>query len=239
MDFNVFKNEFEKKLKHLDIILDEMQYEQFYSYMNLLIEWNKNINLTAIIEPLDIILKHFIDSLTIHKYINENDSVVDIGTGAGFPGIPLKILKNKNKFVLIDSLNKRINFLNEVIKTEKLENINAIHSRVEEIGHNKQYREQFDIATSRAVARLNVLIEYMIPLVKVGGKCICLKGPNIDEEINDAQNALKILGGNIEKIEKITLPDSDNDRTIITITKTSQLPNKYPRKPGTPTGSPL
>ena len=239
MNYNDFKNEFESKLKQLDIILDEKQFEQFYSYMNLLIEWNKKINLTAIIEPTDIILKHFIDSLTVYKYINKDDSVVDIGTGAGFPGIPLKILYNKNKFVLIDSLNKRINFLNEVIKTNKLENINAIHSRVEEIGHNKQYREQFDIVTSRAVAKLNVLAEYMIPFVKVGGKCICLKGPNIDDEINDAQNALKILGGKIEKIEKNTLPDSDNDRTIIIITKTDQLPNKYPRKPGTPTDSPL
>ena len=239
MNYIEFKDNFNCKLNQLNITLEDKQFEQFYTYMNLLIEWNKKMNLTAIIEPKDIILKHFIDSLTVSKYINNNDSIVDIGTGAGFPGIPLKILEDKNKFVLIDSLNKRINFLNEVINVNNFENIEAVHARAEEIGHNKQYREQFDIATSRAVAKLNVLIEYMIPLIKVGGRCICLKGPNIDDEINEAQNALKILGGKIEKIEKITLPDSDNERTLVIITKTNQLPNKYPRKPGTPTDSPL
>lgn len=239
MELDIFKIKFREKLKKINIEFDDKEIEQFYKYMNLLIEWNEKINLTAITEPDDIILKHFIDSLTISKYINENEKIADIGTGAGFPGIPLKIAKPNTQMFLIDSLNKRIKFLEEVIKQNEIASTFAIHARAEEIGHNKEYRGNFDVVTSRAVARLNVLLEYMMPLVKLGGKCICLKGPNIGEELEEARNAIDILGGKIEKVEEIELPGSDNKRTIIIIKAVKQSPNRYPRKPGTPTVSPL
>ncbi len=234
-----FANKLKIKAEEIGITLSENQLNQFEIYMKMLLDWNEKINLTAITDEDEIILKHFVDSLTIAKYIGENDSVADIGTGAGFPGIPLKIVKENNKIVLIDSLNKRINFLNEVIKENNLKNILAVHSRAEEIGHDKKYRGQFDIVTSRAVARLNVLLEYMMPLVKVGGKCICMKGPNIEEELEEAKKAIEILGGKLESVNEITLPGSDNKRTIIIIKAVKQLANKYPRKPGTPTNSPI
>lgn len=239
MSFDEFEKELTQKLKKIGIEIQTEQAAQFYKYMQLLIEWNKKINLTSIVDEKEIILKHFVDSLTISKYIKETDRIADIGTGAGFPGIPLKIITATNNITLIDSLNKRINFLNEVINKNKLEKIYTIHARAEEIGHNKKYRNQFDVVTSRAVAKLNVLLEYMLPLLKIGGKCICLKGPNVEEEIEEAKNAMMILGGEIEKKEEIILPDSDNKRTIIIVKSVKQLPNKYPRKAGTPTTSPL
>lgn len=239
MNFEEFKEEINCLLDKINLNITDYQAMQYYKYMNLLIEWNKNVNLTAIIEPKDIILKHFVDSIIAEKYIKDTDKVVDIGSGAGFPGIPLKIIKPDTEVVLVDSLNKRIKFLEEVINTNNLKNIKAVHGRAEDIGHNKEYRGKFDIVTSRAVARLNVLLEYMMPLLKIGGKCICLKGPNIEEEVVEAQNAIEILGGELEKIEEIVLPDSDNKRTIVVIKSVKQLPNKYPRKAGTPTSSPL
>ncbi len=239
MEFEAFKSSLIKKLEMINVKIDEHQAKQFYDYMNLLIEWNEKINLTAITNPEEIILKHFVDSLTIANEIKENESIADIGTGAGFPGIPLKIIFPNNEVVLIDSLNKRVKFLEEVINKLELKNIKAIHSRAEEIGHDNNYREHFCIVTSRAVAKLNVLLEYMKPLVKVDGKCICLKGPNIQEEINEAKNALEILGGKLEKVEETILPDSDNKRTIITVLSVKHLPNRFPRKAGTPTNSPL
>lgn len=239
MNFEDFRKELVEKALKIRIELSEHQIEQFYIYMKLLTEWNEKINLTAIIEPKEIILKHFIDSLTISSQIQQSRTIADIGSGAGFPGIPLKIVNPEKELVLIDSLSKRVNFLNEVIKKCNINGITAIHARVEEIGHNSKYRGQFDVTTSRAVAKLNVLLEYMMPLVKLRGKCICLKGPNIDDEIEESKKALNILGGEISKIEKINLPDSDNKRTIIEVLSVKQLPNKYPRKPGTPTSSPL
>lgn len=239
MEYEEFKEKLTEKLRKIQIDISDIQIKQFYDYMNLLIEWNKKINLTAIIEPDEIILKHFIDSLTINNEIKRGDKIADIGTGAGFPGIPIKILNPENEVVLIDSLNKRLIFLDEVINKLGLKNISTVHARAEEIGHNKMYREQFDIVTSRAVAKLNVLLEYMKPLTKIGGKCICLKGPNIEQEISEAKNALEILGGEITKISEITLPGSDNKRTIINVLSVKHLPNRYPRKPGASTDSPL
>lgn len=238
MEFEIFSEELKIKAKQIEIELTKEQIEKYYNYMNLLLEWNEKINLTAIIEPREIILKHFVDSLTIAKYIKDDEKLIDVGTGAGFPGIPLSIVKENTEIVLLDSLNKRINFLEEVKENLKLENITTIHGRAEEFGKNKKEREKYDIATSRAVAPLNILLEYLLPLVKVGGKAICMKGSNI-EEIENARNALEILGGQIEKIEEITLPNSDIKRNIIIVKKVKNTPSKYPRKPGTPSKEPI
>lgn len=238
MKFEIFSEELEIASKQIEIELTKEQIEKYYKYMNLLLEWNEKINLTAITEPKEIILKHFIDSLTITKYIKDNEKLIDVGTGAGFPGIPLSIVKENTNIVLLDSLNKRINFLEEVKQNLKLKNITTIHGRAEEFGKNKKERESYDIATSRAVAPLNILLEYLLPLVKVGGKAICMKGPNI-EEIENAKNALEILGGQIEKVEEIILPNSDIKRNIIIIKKIKNTPSKYPRKPGTPSKEPI
>ena len=238
MEFEIFSEELENAAKQIEIELTKKQIEKFYNYMNLLLEWNEKINLTAIIEPREVILKHFVDSLTIAKYIKENEKLIDVGTGAGFPGIPLSIVKENTDIVLLDSLNKRINFLEEIKQNLKLENITTIHGRAEEFGKNKKERETYDIATSRAVAPLNILLEYLLPLVKVGGKAICMKGSNI-EEIENAKNALEILGGKIEKIEEITLPNSDIKRNIIIVKKVKNTPSKYPRKAGTPSKEPI
>ena len=193
----------------------------------------------AIVEPKEIILKHFIDSLTIIKYIEPNKSVIDIGTGAGFPGIPVKIMREDLDITLLDSLNKRIHFLNEVIQKLELKNITAIHARIEEFAKNKQYREAFDVATSRAVANLTTLSEYMLPMVDLKGMAICMKGSEINEEISKSKNSIKLLGGKIDKIEEFTLPKSDNGRNLILIKKERQTPGKYPRKPGIPSKEPL
>ena len=233
------KDEFFYKLQNqaqkIDINLTNKQLNEFYTYMNLLIEWNKNINLTAITEPEEIIKKHFIDSLTISKNIQKDSSIIDVGTGAGFPGIPLKIVREDINVVLLDGLK----FLNEVIKENKLENIETVHFRAEEIGKNKKYREKYDIATSRAVAQLNILAEYLLPLVKIGGKCICMKGSNVEEELKNSKKAITLLGGEIEKIEEFILPDSDIKRNVIIIKKVNSTPAKYPRKPGTPAKEPI
>ncbi len=236
-------NEFSKKMINLgnqiNIVFKEEQIRKFYTYMNLLIEWNNKINLTAITEPNEIIIKHFIDSLTILKYFEDKETVIDVGTGAGFPGIPIKIMKENVKVTLLDSLNKRINFLNEVIEQLELKNIETVHSRIEDFGRNKKNREKFDVVTSRAVANLTTLSEYMVPLTKIGGKCICMKGLNVEEEIEKSKNAIKILGGEIVKIEKLKLPEEKSDRNIIIINKQKNTPAKYPRKAGTPSREPI
>lgn len=219
--------------------IDDNKIQKFYDYMNLLVEWNKKINLTAITEEKDIILKHFVDSLTVLKYIKENKSIVDVGTGAGFPGIPLAIMNDSLKITLVDSLNKRINFLNEVCNKINLENIKAIHARAEEFGQDNNYRESYDVAISRAVANLTVLAEYLLPLVKVGGKIICMKGPDIEEELKQAKSAIDILGGKFERCDNFCLPKSDISRNIIIINKIKETPKKYPRKAGTPAKTPL
>ena len=231
--------DFVQRLKDFNIKINDEQIKKFMNYMNLLLEWNEKINLTAITQPDEVKLKHFVDSLTVLKYINDDDKVIDIGTGAGFPGIPLKIMKGNTKITLLDSLNKRINFLNIVIETLNLRNIQAIHGRAEEIARNKLYREKYDVAVSRAVANLSTLTEYMLPFVKVGGKCICMKGANVNEELERAQNAIKELGGEIERVDNFYLSDNDNERNIIVIKKVKETNPKYPRKAGTPSKEPL
>jgi len=237
------KEEFIKKMqeksKDLGVRFLVEQTEQFFDYMNLLIEWNEKMNLTAITEPEEIILKHFIDSITILKEIEDGAKLVDVGTGAGFPGIPLSIMNPTLRITLVDSLNKRLVFLQEVVNKLKLENIEIVHARAEEFGQNKKYREKFDVSTSRAVANLSTLSEYLIPLVNVGGKVISMKAAEAQEEINEAKKAIEILGGKIEKIDEFNLPQSDIGRTVIIIRKNNQTPSKYPRKPGTPSKEPI
>ena len=228
-----------QKLNEFNIEISDNQLEKFDKYMKFLLEWNEKINLTAIVEPDEVKIKHFLDSLTVLKYINDEDKVIDIGTGAGFPGIPLKIMKPDTKITLLDSLNKRINFLNIVIEELGLKNIEAIHGRAEEFARNKLYREKYDIAVSRAVANLSTLTEYMLPFVKVGGRCICMKGANVKEELDKAKNAIQELGGKIEKIDNFSLSNNDNGRNIIIIKKVKETKSKYPRKAGIPSKEPL
>lgn len=219
--------------------LNKNQEKMFYDYMRLLQEWNEKVNLTAITEDNDIILKHFVDSLSIQEFLKDGDSIIDVGTGAGFPGIPVKIANDTLNVTLMDSLNKRVLFLDEVINKLKLKDIRAIHARAEELGRDKNYREKFDVVTSRAVANLSTLLEYMMPFAKVGGICICMKGPNIEEELKNAQYAISKLGGKLEKIENFMLAGSDNERNIIVVKKVKNISNKYPRKAGTPAKEPL
>lgn len=239
----MLKEEFSQKIQEysneIGVLLNEKQINQFYTYMNLLLEWNEKINLTAITKPEEIILKHFIDSMTIAKEIKEEARLIDVGTGAGFPGIPLKIIREDMEVTLLDSLNKRILFLQEVINQLSLTKVEAIHSRVEEFGKNKKYRESFDYATSRAVANLSTLSEYLIPLVKVNGCCISMKGPDIKEEIQQSKKAILLLGGKIEKIHNFQLPKSDIKRNVIVIRKVKKTPPKYPRKPGMAAKEPI
>lgn len=234
-----FNEKFLEKLNKIQLNVNDEVLNKFWVYMTNLLEWNEKINLTAITDEDDMILKHFIDSLTILEYIPEKSNVIDVGTGAGFPGIPLKIVREDINMTLMDSLNKRITFLNEIINKLGLKKINAIHSRAEELAKIPEHREKYDIAVSRAVANLSTLSEYMLPFVKVGGKCICMKGSNIEEELKTAKNAIKELGGEIEKVINFKLADSDNERNIIIIKKVRNTKSKYPRKAGMPSKEPL
>lgn len=239
MEKEEFFRKMQEKSKDLGVSFFVEQLEQFFEYMKLLIEWNEKINLTAITEPDEIILKHFIDSITILKEIKNDARIVDVGTGAGFPGIPLSIMNPTLKITLVDSLNKRLIFLQEVVKKLKLENIEIVHARAEELGQNKKYRESFDVATSRAVANLSTLSEYLIPLIKINGKVISMKAGDTQDEIDGAKKAIKVLGGKIEKVDEFNLPQTDIRRTIILIKKEEKTPNKYPRKAGTPSKDPI
>ena len=237
------KDKFENKLynlaKEINVLLNEEQLNQFYEYMNLLIEWNKKINLTAITEEDDIILKHFIDSMTVFKHLGGSRKIVDVGTGAGFPGIPISIVNEEKQVTLVDSLNKRINFLNDVKEKIKLKNIVTIHSRAEDLGQNDLYREKYDVAISRAVANLATLTEYLLPLVNVGGICVCMKGHDVEEELKKSSKAIEVLGGKLELAHEFYLPASDMKRNVIVIRKVKHTNKKYPRKAGIPSKEPL
>lgn len=227
-------------LSKWNIELSDYQLSQFEKYYELLIEWNSFMNLTAITDKDEVILKHFVDSLALLNYMDVNDNkLIDVGTGAGFPGIPLKIVCPGLEVCLVDSLNKRVKFLNNVIDTLSLDNINTIHSRAEDLAHNNVYREKFDLCVPRAVANLSTLTELCVPFVKPGGYFIPYKSEKSNEEIEAAGKAINVLGGKIDRIENYILPDSDINRTLIFIKKVSQSSTKYPRKAGTPAKEPI
>ncbi len=242
---------FYKDLEQLHIELSDEQVNQFIKYYELLIEWNSFMNLTAITDFDEVFKKHFTDSLSLIKgetYISEicdknlrkdEISILDVGTGAGFPGIPLKIAFPNLKITLLDSLNKRVKFLNEVIEQLGLKNINAVHGRAEDFAKNKEFRDSFDICVSRAVANMSTLSEYCIPFVKVDGLFIPYKSEKITEELANANNALHILGGKVVDQIDYNLPDSDYYRNLVIVKKEKETPKKYPRKAGLPSKEPL
>ncbi|MBQ7668223.1 MAG: 16S rRNA (guanine(527)-N(7))-methyltransferase RsmG [Clostridia bacterium] len=225
------KEFFYDSAKEIGIELNDEQIDKFDEYKSLLLEWNEKINLTAILTENDFIIKHFVDSLTCLKYLSNKNTLLDIGTGAGFPGVPLKIMRDDINVTLLDSLNKRIIYLQDVIDKLKLNRITAIHGRAEEFGKNKDYREKFDVVTARAVANMRVLAEYSLPFVKVGGTFIAMKGSNVDEELEEAREIIKKLGAEINSIEKVTLhTDEEILHHVVEIKKVRNTPIEFPRR---------
>lgn len=230
-----------EKLKDLGLSVQDVQLNQFIEFYEQLVEWNKVMNLTGITEYEEVVEKHFVDSLSVVNAVDMNKvgTVIDIGTGAGFPGIPLKIMFPHIRVLLLDSLNKRVKFLNNVIEKCQLTDINAIHGRAEELAKNREYREKFDLCVSRAVANLSTLSEYCIPFVNVGGMFIPYKSGDIDEELEKSKNAVKILGGSVKEVIRFSLPGTDIRRSFVIIQKDKETAKKYPRKAGTPAKEPL
>ena len=237
MDYQIL----EQKLGELGIKQDQNQLERFHKFYQLLIEWNKVMNLTGITEYEDVVEKHFVDSLSIIKAIDLSGihTVIDVGTGAGFPGIPLKIAFPHLRVVLLDSLNKRTKFLDEVISQLGLTEIRTIHGRAEEYARKEEYREQFDLCVSRAVANLSTLSEYCLPYIQVGGIFVPYKSGEIDDEVEQSKKAVRILGGNIKEVMKFELPGTDIHRSFVLIHKEQHTQKKYPRKAGIPAKEPL
>lgn len=231
----------ESKAKELSLTFSERQIKQFEDYYRILIEWNHVMNLTAITEYEEVIEKHFIDSLSIINAVDFSEifNIIDIGTGAGFPGIPLKIVFPDINITLLDSLNKRVKFLNEVIEQLGLNNINAVHGRAEDYAKQKEYREQYDLCVSRAVANLSTLSEYCLPYVKIDGLFIPYKSGDIDDELKKSEHAVSILGGVVSDVIRFQLPGTDIGRSFVKIKKIKSTGKKYPRKAGLPSKEPL
>ena len=221
--------------------LTEQQLHQFVTYYDTLITWNQKMNLTAIEEPVEVAYKHFVDSACLLRVVPnlKQKSMIDVGTGAGFPGVPLKIMEPALDLTLFDSLNKRIIFLQELCQKLQLKDVKAVHGRAEEFGIKPEYRQQYDMATARAVARMPVLLEICLPFVKKGGIFIALKGPELENEIKESSNALKELGGKLVDVQQFTLADGAYTRNLAVIEKIKDTPKKYPRKAGTPQKKPL
>lgn len=228
-------------IPELNIELNFQQKNMFIKYKELLKEWNQKINITAIRDDQEIDIKHFLDSLTpqMTQLFHGDKRIIDIGTGGGFPGLPLKIINPDLKVTLLDSLNKRIVFLDEVIKLLDLKQVTAIHGRAEELGRTGEFREKYDICISRAVASLDTLTEYCMPFVREGGHFIAMKGPDVEEELEESKKAIKTLGGRIKEVKKIRLPKSDILHSLIVIEKIKKTPRKYPRGGGKPKKNPL
>lgn len=227
--------------KDVGIELTKEQYEKFIKYMRLVQEWNEKINLTAITEDNEFVKKHFIDCIKAFKSsaIKEAKTLIDVGTGAGFPGLPIAILSPETKVTLLDSLNKRINFLNTVVRELELKNVTTIHSRAEDGARKPELREQFDVATSRAVANMAVLSEFCMPFVKKNGYFVALKGPSIEEELEGGNNAIKTLGGELKNIIEVEVEGTNLNHNIVEVLKVSKCPKTYPRKAGTINKKPI
>ena len=239
-----FVNDLSEVAKEYGLELTNDQISAFDRYYELLVEWNEKINLTAITEPREVAIKHIVDSLSCYQkelFTGQTGqiSLIDVGTGAGFPGLPLKIAYPDTEVVLFDSLNKRIKFLDEVIAQLGLKGISTVHGRAEDGGKSKELREQFDVSVSRAVADLSVLSEYNLPFVKVGGYFVAYKSGEIDEELEKSKKAILILGGQIEKVDKFKLPETDIERSLVYIKKVKNTPKKFPRKAGLPAKEPI
>ncbi|MGM0853663.1 MAG: 16S rRNA (guanine(527)-N(7))-methyltransferase RsmG [Bacillota bacterium] len=234
-------NEFQSMLEEKGVSLSPQQLNQFERYYELLVEWNEKMNLTAITEKEDVYLKHFYDSISAAFYVDFSQitTLCDVGAGAGFPSIPLKICFPHLHISIVDSLNKRITFLNHLSDELGLENTNFYHDRAETFGKNKAHREKYDMVTARAVARMSVLSELCLPLVKKGGLFVAMKASNVKEELSNAKKAIGMLGGQTDKMYSFVLPEEESERNIVKIDKVKETPNKYPRKPGTPNKLPL
>jgi 16S rRNA (guanine527-N7)-methyltransferase len=230
-----------KGLEDLGITASDKVLNNFNIYREILVDWNQKMNLTGIEDEKEVYIKHFLDSVSSVKdnYIKDGVSIIDVGTGAGFPGLPLRICLENIKLTLLDSLNKRINFLQEVSNSLELDNIEFIHGRAEDFGKLEEYREQYDIATARAVAGLPILMEFCVPFIKVGGHFVCLKGPNANLELEESKAAMEALG--IEFVDKIDveLPETDLNHNILVFKKVKSTPDKYPRKAGKPSKTPI
>jgi 16S rRNA (guanine527-N7)-methyltransferase len=225
----------------VDMELDDTKYEKFIKYKDLLKEWNQKVNLTAITEDEEIIKKHFIDCMKIFKFkpLKEAEKIIDIGTGGGFPGIPIKIMRPDIEIVLLDSLKKRINVLNDILKNIGIDDVSTVHGRAEDYAQTSEYREKFDAVVSRAVANLAALSEFCLPYVKVGGYFIAMKGPAVEDEVINAKRAIGILGGKLEDIIEVEIEDSDLNHNLVVIKKIKNTPKQYPRKAGTAAKKPL
>ena len=234
---------FAKELAKYGFELSDNQKGQFATYYNKLIEFNKKVNLTRITDEDEFYLKHFFDSITplleFPDLFKGEKTLCDVGAGAGFPSLPIKILCPNLRITIVDSLGKRLKFLDELVNDLDLDEVTLVHSRAEDAGQNKNLREKFDLVTGRAVARMSVLSEYCLPLTKVNGDLVALKGPKAQDELAEAKHAIEVLGGEVEDVKELTLPDSDDERTLIIVKKVKTTPKKYPRQAGTPNKKPL